>query len=82
MPKTYMKYPNILNIHKSFQVLWVPNRVWDMTQTGTEIRGPKRYRICTLPMTETRTKSVYIFGLVSDLVFQVRQTVESFEKVR
>ena len=43
MPKTYMKYPNILNIQKSFQVLWVPDQVSDRTQTETDIRGPKKY---------------------------------------
>nr|VDD47203.1 unnamed protein product [Brassica oleracea] len=39
MLKTYMKYPNILNIHKLFHVFWIPDRVSDRTHTGTEIYG-------------------------------------------
>ncbi|WZZ37699.1 hypothetical protein YC2023_033958 [Brassica napus] len=78
MPKTYMKYPNIPNIHKSFQVLWVPDRVSNRTQTGTEILGPKD--IDYILAHDSDPNWTYIFGLVSDLVFHVRQTVESNSK--
>ena len=40
MPKTYMKHPNIPNIHKTFYVIWIPvgSRV---SMYGTKIRWSK-----------------------------------------
>lgn len=67
IPKTHSKYWKhiwntqiyLIHKHKTFHVLWIPDRVSGRIRNRTYVGRRKNNQICTFPWTQTKMKTIF-----------------------